>query len=156
MGQVTPDSVFCNYFPTFLMSQEQMLECTALPATSIPPTPGTLNSTATQAEAQATVNTLATQTCPSGMIYSGGTCVYNDDLSDTVSALIGNTGPSANSDPLSYFENVLDSPAPAVPFCGAGSVQWIAGYDNCDVLFGIGVTVVGIMVLASFSKGRRR
>ena len=157
------NSLLCA-LPSWLLTSAQLLSCTALPATSQAPTPSAADTTAVAASsnpgaaAQTLVNTLATQTCLSGQIYvpSVSGCVDDVDAASAFATLDANLGaPNAVSDPLSYFEDVLAGTPTATPFCGSGSVQWIAGIDNCVLL--VGGAVVLAVVIGSMSKsGRRR
>jgi hypothetical protein len=155
-------SLLCA-LPSWLLTSTQLLSCTALPATSQAPaatsgdTTAVASSSTPGAAAQALVNNLATQTCPSGQEYIPAVagCVDSDVVNFDFSQVDANLGaPNAASDPLAYFEQVLAGTPNPTPFCGTGSVQWITGIDNCVLL--IGGAVVGGILLASLSNSRRR
>ena len=81
-------------------------------------------------------------------------------VSDSSTPVFGAPAPGAPANPLNCTTATCGSLNPdpnagpaVIPFCGAGSVQWITGLDNCVVMIG---GFVGLALLFSMTaRGRR-
>jgi hypothetical protein len=84
--------------------------------------------------------------CANGMVLAadGSGCVYNDDLSDTLPQLIGNTGPSATGTTADEWGLLLqDATANLTPTTGETFLQWVNA--NSTLLL-VGFGAIGALV----------
>lgn len=138
-----PGSWWCNNMPSWLMTGNQLAVCTA--GTPVVP------SAPTQAQLAAVANSADPGTAASVLAQT----LSNQAVTDSQAANAAAVAATAGSPyPTLGLPSV---PGVTTPFCGDGSIQMISGIDNCTLLIGAGLTVLGVFAFAEISaaKGRR-
>jgi hypothetical protein len=133
-----PGSWFCDLSDIFMTSAQAMV-CAGMSAPAVPNVP-----------TQAQLDAVSTSSDPSAAASALVQSLTNDATTETQQQIQA----GVNAVPDSPYS----VPVSVTPFCGSGSTQWISGIDNCVLLAGGAIGVLGLMALiessgAKFARG---